>query len=1331
MSDRDRNGEAATACAACGEPLSGPLPHVCINDRVTAPKNPPSDQGDAPSTKEPPSGMQDGQVIGDKYQIIGRLSEGGMGTVYRARHRTLGTQLAIKVVKNDGDSQFGRRFAQEALLASSVQHPNIIYLLDFGSLPDGRSYLVMEFLQGRTLTDAIRQGPMDVARACVIALQLVRGIAAVHQKGIVHRDLKPDNVFLLEQDGVSDLVKIIDFGIAKRAKAGGPDGTPPPLPEPSYLATSSGAKKADEPVDLATLTRVGALLGTPGYMAPEQIRGMRVDARTDQYAIGCILYKMLTGRAPYESKSAAELMAMHLMDQPRPVQELRPQHDIPPGLAAIVMRLLAKKPDERFVDLSVVEAGLVTELNQLGERGNLVTVKIPGLRVSGSNLTTGPIAAPIAAPEPAAAPAPAPPWFRTRRGPLAAGGAALLLLVLLGLLWRRWGGDQTPTVADLLQFRQRAIAQLSQDLRDSDAEVRLLALCALGASHDSIALPILSVIAQGSGSDRERSTALLAIGELGDRAGVAVLASQLARAQVPMVAEAAAQALLVIGDSRGTDYFAQRFEGKSGETALRSAVRLCEHGHVAAANKLAQLLSEKRLPEHLELDALTCLARAGSVRAIDQLRSILPNGPDALPKDPAVAARVLNSAERLAKLGHAEGVDFLLHTAQGNGRLKLQAARLLASPLDRRMLPFLRTSLAASTLSPDERSVVIAGLSDSGDSSDLRALWQWAQATQPTVVRIAAASAILQISAMAPNLRTHSDLQHARAGLLDSNWMVRHSAVPLLERNDEAEALSLLGQALKDEKGQVRARAMQVISRSGSKEALRLIETALRSEQHDVRQAALSAVMQVARTAYRQGGSNAATVRKWLLKLSKSDNAAQQAAADAGRLLLGEPERWNDLRQQRSSTDPLLRVLLAQSTVDDRAVLGELLSDPVQAVRLAAALRLAALKDRRGLAELRGAMEQGGATSVHAEAALRSLGDPPTGKDSLQRLHESASIEERMALVETAGSLPSGDAMALLSEAAHDTEPYVRRLAAEIVAEASVAGDLGPKLAILAHLSSDPSPMVRTRAAALLSQLLHQSPSHDKPHAKPAVAAIARTFSPSEAPSPAPPPTPAVAEPALPGELSVSAGNPTLFRIDGQAWQRTPVRPIKLSAGPHRVRSLSTQQTVEVPAGGSLLLEVPESPFEQGVRAARESLAKGDGRRSVKLLEKARAGCAVNGELASPCRAIQTEAAYLLGSVYEADERWGDAVAQYQQATKGSGEVIGRIDFSVEAEAALKRLLPRVGRVLVPQQKGRKCVEVTIWMTAGKHEVVVSGKKTEVTVRPGTTVLAGECPGDE
>ncbi|MBL9002756.1 MAG: protein kinase [Myxococcales bacterium] len=1322
MSDRDRTGEALTACAACGEALVGSKPHVCINDRATVPKNAASGQSDVATAKDPPSGgMQEGQVIGDKYQILGRLSEGGMGTVYRARHMTLGTQLAIKLVKSDGDSQFERRFTQEALLASSVQHPNIIYLLDFGSLPDGRSYLVMEFLQGRTLTDAIRQGPMDVARACVIALQLVRGIAAVHAKGIVHRDLKPDNVFLIEQDGVSDMVKIIDFGIAKRAKAAGQEGTPPPLPDPSYLATSPGAKSADAPVDIETLTRVGALLGTPGYMAPEQIRGMRVDARTDQYAIGCILYKMLTGRPPYESKSAAELMAMHLMDQPRPVQELRGQNDMPPGLAAIVMRLLAKKPDERFPNLSVVEEGLLAELNQLGERASRVTGRIPGLRVSGSNATTGAIAAPL--------PEPAPPWFRTRRVQLAAAGMAVLMLALVGLLIRRWSSDKAPTVADLLQFRQRAIEQLSQDLRDGDAEVRLLALSALGTSHDAIALPILSVIAQGSGSDRERSTALLAIGELGDRAGVAVLASQLAHAQVPLLAEAAAQALLAMGDSRGTDYFVQRFQGKAGETALRSAVRLCEHGHVAAANKLAALLSEKRLPEHVELDALTCLARAGSVRAIDQLRSALAGGPDVLLLPSASALRVLHSAERLAKLGHADGVDFLLHVAQGSGPLKLQAARLLASPLDRRMLSLLRASLASPALSLDERSVVIAGLADSGDSSDLSALWPWARATQPYTVRIAAASAILQISSLAPNLRTQSDLQHARTGLRDSNWLVRHSAVPLLERNDEAEALSLLGQALQDEKGQVRARAMQVISRSGSKEALRLIETALRSEPQDVRQAALSAVMQVARTAYRHGGSNAAMVRKWLLKLSKSDNAAQQAAAHAGRLLLGEPERWHDLRTQRSSPDPLLRVLVAQSAVDDRDVLGALLADEASAVRLAAALRLAALKDRRGLSVLRSALDHGGATSIHAEAALRSLGETPGGKDSLQRLHDSESIEERMALVETANSLPSVEALALLSEAAHDIEPYVRRLVAEIVAEASVVGDLGPKLAILAHLSSDPSPMVRTRATALLSQLLHHLPSVDKPHHKPAVAAISRAFRPSEAPSP--PPTPATVEPALPGELSVSASNPTLFRIDGQSWQRTPVRPFKLVAGPHRLRSLSAQHTVEIPAGGALQFELPESAIEQGVRAARESLAKGDGRRSVKLLEKARVSCPQSGDLASPCRVIHSEAAYLLGSVYEAEERWGDAVAQYQQATKQSGEVIGRIDFSVEAEAALKRLLPRVGRVLVPQQKGRKCVEVTIWMTAGKHEVVVGGKKTEVTVRPGTTVLAGECPGDE
>lgn len=258
------------------------------------------------------------------YKIVELLGAGGMGEVYRARDARLGRDVAIKVIRADvaGDSDRIRRFEQEARAAGALNHPNVCTVLDIGS-HDGSPFVVMELLDGESLRERLKQGPIPVRKAIDWAAQVAQGLAAAHKKGIVHRDLKPENLFLT-RDG---LVKILDFGLAK-------------LTLPEMLAPASG-----EPVTI-TATAAGAVLGTMGYMSPEQVRGESADRRADLFALGSILYELLTGSRAFAGATFVETSYRILNEEPAPLSGSG--RSLPAGLEAIVGRCLEKSPDQRY-----------------------------------------------------------------------------------------------------------------------------------------------------------------------------------------------------------------------------------------------------------------------------------------------------------------------------------------------------------------------------------------------------------------------------------------------------------------------------------------------------------------------------------------------------------------------------------------------------------------------------------------------------------------------------------------------------------------------------------------------------------------------------------------------------------------------------------------------------------------------------------------------------------------------------------------------------------------------------------------------------------------------
>ncbi len=272
-----------------------------------------------------------GEQIGN-YVVRQQLGEGGMGAVYLAEHPQIGKRVALKVLHAElaANVDITTRFFHEAKAVNDIGHPNIVDILDFGSMTTERGplvYLVMELLTGSTLTTVIEQGAIDPQRTVRIALQIADALAASHAKGIVHRDLKPDNIMLVAR-GRDEQVKLLDFGIAKMT-----------------AGTTS------------TKTRTGMVMGTPRYMSPEQCEGRgNIDHRTDIYALGIVLYEMLTGRLPFNGSGYGEILVKQMTEAPVPLSTVRP--GISPHLEQIVLKALQKRPEERFATMEELASAL-------------------------------------------------------------------------------------------------------------------------------------------------------------------------------------------------------------------------------------------------------------------------------------------------------------------------------------------------------------------------------------------------------------------------------------------------------------------------------------------------------------------------------------------------------------------------------------------------------------------------------------------------------------------------------------------------------------------------------------------------------------------------------------------------------------------------------------------------------------------------------------------------------------------------------------------------------------------------------------------------------------
>ncbi len=322
-------------CPTCGRHYS-PDFAICPEDQSPL-------QADATIAAPLPTDPLLGHTLDDKYRLDEQLGIGGMGTVYRARHLLIDRPVAVKVLNQRfvEDEAARTRFRREARAAGRLQHTNAVTVTDFGESQDGYVYLVMELLEGRTLRDVLaKEAPLDAARSVSIMMQISAAVAAAHEAGIIHRDLKPANIFIVQRAEVPAVVKVLDFGIAKLA---------------------AETLDEDEPM---TLTLIGAMIGTPRYMSPEQCDGAELTPAADVYSLGVILYEMLTGTVPFSGSTPLAIAMKHTGETPRSPREF--VSTIPAALEQVVLHTLEKQPQDRPANAAEFRKELLATAERLG-----------------------------------------------------------------------------------------------------------------------------------------------------------------------------------------------------------------------------------------------------------------------------------------------------------------------------------------------------------------------------------------------------------------------------------------------------------------------------------------------------------------------------------------------------------------------------------------------------------------------------------------------------------------------------------------------------------------------------------------------------------------------------------------------------------------------------------------------------------------------------------------------------------------------------------------------------------------------------------------------------
>ncbi|HNN98033.1 MAG TPA: protein kinase, partial [Pseudomonadota bacterium] len=652
-----------------------------------------------------------GQLVGN-FRIVSKIGQGGMGAVYAAVHRQIGRRAAVKVLHGPlaKTSDYAQRFLNEARAVNILRHPNLVEIFDFGQLPDGTLYIIMEFLEGESLRAKLRRTrKLSETQATELARQMAQALDSAHQKGIIHRDLKPENVMLVS-DAVrptEDRVKILDFGIAKVNQQSAPQ-------------KQSAAPKGEDGEDFQTA--IGTSMGTPKYMAPEQYAdASKVDGKADVFALGVMLYEMVAGQVPFPKTS---LSAFH--QPPKPIAEV--EASVSPKLATLIHRMLTPKPLDR-----------------------------PGMREVLELLT------PPATEVMVAVPAPAPP---TRWGRLIFLSALIAASIMAaGIYIGRTRSPQPPPpvdapeeadfLIDVAGPKARALGVLYQGLRSADATMRGQAALMLGLSRDVTQRSSIATLLKDT-NPMVQAQAAEALGQLGSTDAHSDLLALLDGNSPPAVRVTVAGALARLAHPRGKQVLHELLQDPSESIRITAMLLLLEVGDTQSAEPLRAALKNPSLPDKIAWSILRRLAQIGDAEAQQQLTARMAGD--------GFTDRRITAAGSLAALGDERARSLLSQAAQRPGPQQLVAASLLADVGDFTVYPLFKRVSSDARQAPEARQLAFQGMGSCGrrHGAVLLAGILDELAALPTL-RQQAAGAILQITGGDPSQIARQSMSWAQA----------------------------------------------------------------------------------------------------------------------------------------------------------------------------------------------------------------------------------------------------------------------------------------------------------------------------------------------------------------------------------------------------------------------------------------------------------------------------------------------------------------------------------------------------------------------------------------
>jgi len=1230
--------------------------------------------------------LHPGQLVGN-FRISAKIGQGGMGAVYAAVHRQIGRRAAVKVLHGPlaKTADYAGRFLNEARAVNTIRHPGLVEIFDFGQLPDGTLYIIMEFLEGESLRAHERRcGPLAEAKAKALALQIAQALLAAHKNGIVHRDLKPENVMLIVDpvgEG-AERVKVLDFGIAKVAP---PSSTPKPEPD------ADGNEFA---------TAVGTTMGTPKYMAPEQYgSAAKVDGKADVFALGVMLYEMVSGQVPFPKTSLSAFA-----EPPRPLGEVQPS--ISPGLAALVSRMLSAKADRR-----PTMAEVIAELT-------------PPPTATGAQTT-------LTAPPPPPPSRSVWPWVLVLTlGVLGFAGAGLWALrehLVPPPAPSEITLEQNDLQLDVMGPRARALGVLYVGLRSADPELRAQAVQALGQSRDSAQWTSIASLLKDP-ELRVQAAAAEALGVLGAPEAQEPLLQLLAQNPPPGLRVAVAGALSRLQSPRGPIVLRELLASGDERVKLRAGLLLVETGDLSARPGLWAALQRQALPDDVLLGVLSKLAHSGDALATQQLNARMG--------DEGFTLRRISAAANLARIGDERALAVLGQAARTPGPQQLLASLMLAKVGDASGFPRLLRVATDDKEPLAARQVAIEGVAACGRRQGallLTRILDERQASQ--VLRQSAAGAILQIAGGDPDQIAKQSLGWAQAALGHDSWLVRESATAVLGDIDSDQAVPLLSRALADPQQAVRRSAAVALGRKRLRGAVLALRTSLSDAEPEVRLAGMRAIGRIVDAIGRTGAADT-ELNARLLELTETGSPNDQLVACGTLLQLGDESQHERLRQALNEPDATTRQLVVETVPVGDPLLLDALGDQAQLVRFAAARRLAPQKVRAAAPVLREALGQGGPESVIAYGLLKKMGEAVSPPAGFGELLSRGDLPTSLALLDVAADLPPAEALPLLQKARFDSSPTLRRRVVEVAFALHKSAPSDASLSLIYSLLADPDVSVRARAGALAAALAH------KGHEPAPVAAPLDLGAPDQA---AP----------LDQDVAVADGDSEvgsargLLKLEGEEKVRFQIdrRPqqvlspataeISLSPGSHRVKFAGGVREVEITPGATVVVQISATYADQLLGEAGEAAGRHEYARAQHLLDLVKS-LAQRGRVS---RAAHVELAYQQARVYEGLGRFLEAMTEYQRLL-AMPEGQRKPEQTAAANAAVARLSQHLGRIEITKEDHGHCLRTVLWVHAGEHQIgqesgLAGGARTPggsvaprvVRVREGGKAVVELCKG--